>query len=120
MPLTVAEQFRILLEWSSSPQSLRSVAQATGLTPQALAKLLAGHAANPRLQTLRALCGYYGIALDYFDCATIADCQAYLYAARCNGSPLLSRIESDLQTLSPRGQRNVLVVLEWMQRATTP
>lgn len=44
--------------------SRREVAIATGLTENTIYTIEAGVAANPRLETLKAIADYYGISID--------------------------------------------------------
>lgn len=119
MSISVSEQIRLLLESAAGAEvNISQVAQATGISDQALANLLQGKSANPRLSTLLALCQHSGISLDYFACETEAACRAYLYHHQMQAaSPLLGEIENAAMHLSPKGQRNVLAIMEWMQRA---
>lgn len=120
-PFPVHKQLQILLEYGLPQRerpSLNELARATGMSGQACANLLQGKSDNPRLQTLQSLCEYFGVSLDYFTCASAAECRAYLYLYRLRAtSSLLTEIESAAERLSSRGQRNVLAVMEWMHLA---
>lgn len=111
------EQFRLLLETQRDPQgqpySLAAVAKAVGLSEQALAYLLDGRSQQPRLDTLRRLCRFFQISLDYFQCETAAACRAFL----AQQSPTLTAVAHESETLSSGGQHNVLSILEWLRRA---
>lgn len=117
--ISVSEQIRLLLELGTGADiNISQVAQATGISDQALANLLQGKSANPRLSTLLALCQHYGISLDYFACESEAACRAYLYHHQMQAaSPLIGAIENAAAHLSPKGQRNVLAIMEWMRLA---
>lgn len=111
------EQFRILIETVPSsdgrPYSLATIAKATELSEQSLVYLLEGRTQYPRLNTLRWLCRFYDISLDYFDCLTEADCRAFLIQrATQNASPIINEIDKQSNTLTPSGKRNVLRLLE--------
>lgn len=117
-PISAGEQIRLLLEAGAEADvSISQVAQATGISDQALANLLQGKSANPRLSTLLALCRHYGISLDYFACESETACRAYLYRHQMAASSLIGEIENAAAHLSPKGQRNVLAIMEWMRLA---
>lgn len=120
LQISVGEQVRLLLELRTEADvNISRIAQATGISDQALANLIQGKSVNPRLSTLLTLCQHYGISLDYFACETEAECRAYLYNHQMQiASPLICEIESAAAHLSPKGQRNVLAIIEWMQRAS--
>ena len=120
-PLSLQAQIRVLLDYGrpEHPEpSLSELAEATGLSDQTWANLLQGKSTNPRLNTLLALCQYFDVSLDYFACTSEDACRTYLYAHRLRDrSPHISDIEAAASRLSPRGQRNVLAMMEWMRRA---
>lgn len=119
-PISFQQQFQILLDQLRDPQgkpySLATLAQATGLSDQSLAYLLEGRSQFPRLDTLRALCRFYHISLDYFACETEADCHRYLLEQLAASSTLLNDIAVEAAALTPKGQRNVLTMLEWLRQ----
>ena len=116
-----SDQLRLLIDLhttgSERVPSVKALAQAMNISDQTLLNLLDGSAASPRLETARAICSYYGITLDYFDCETEAACRDYLARHQLRGSPLLQAIDEETAELSPRGKRNVLSLLEWVRRA---
>ncbi len=117
--MTISEQVRVLFSYNTAPRSIPNfteIAGATGISDQTLANLLQGKSTNPRLKTLLALCQYYGISLDYFECETVAACREYLYTHQFRrASSLLSEIAVEAGRLSAKGQRNVLTLMEWMR-----
>src|SRR5690606_10999217 len=79
-PISASDQIRLLLESAGEGDiNIRQLAKAIGISDQALANLLQGKSANPRLSTLLALCQHYGISLDYFACESETACREYLY-----------------------------------------
>ncbi|MEO8396274.1 MAG: XRE family transcriptional regulator [Chloroflexota bacterium] len=120
--LPFQRQFSILLETvrqpDGQPYSTAMIARATGLSEQSLLYLLDGRSVSPRLDTLRRLCHFYDISLDYFDCETEESCRAYLAKEVAGRSSALVRdIAQESETLTSSGQRKVLVILEWVRRA---
>ena len=96
--------------------SLHAIGQATGLSVQTLAKLLNGQTRDPRLDTLRRLCQFYGISLDYFAYETEAECQAYLNRRQLMTAPaLVQEIARQTQALSARSQDNLQIILRWLE-----
>jgi transcriptional regulator with XRE-family HTH domain len=119
-PLSFARQLALLrktlVDASGKPYSIPYIAQHTDITQQALQKLLGGQSENPRLNTLFALCRFYHISLDYFGCDTESACLAYLAQHRITNAPsLVHEIAQEANTLSPKGKRNILAVLEWLR-----
>ena len=118
--ITFQQQFQILIDRlrdpHGKPYSLGTLAQATALSDQSLAYLLEGRSQFPRLDTLRAICRFYHISLDYFACETEADCHRYLLAQLASSSSLLNDIAVEAAALTPKGQRNVLTMLEWLRQ----
>ena len=118
--LGTARQLALLFEHGvdtqGKPHTVGSAAAATGLSDQALANLLHGKTASPRLETARALCRLYGISLVYFDLETEDACRAYLLHHRQRLAPVvLQEIGALSDQLSPRGKRNILAILHWIQ-----
>ena len=122
MAMDVSAQIRLLLEHGLDSQgqshNLAEVAAATGIRYQTLANLINGKATNPRLKTLQALCGFYHLSLDYFACETEQACLDYLAHHRmCSASPFIHDLADEANKLTPRGQRNVLKIMTWMELA---
>ncbi len=120
--LSFARQLALLSEVQTAedghPPTIADIARATQLSEQTLLNLLHGRADNPRLETLRAICAFFGVPMDYFACETEAACRAYLYQQRLQtASPLVQQILHETTALSARGQRNILTALEWMSAA---
>lgn len=97
--------------------SVAEVARAIGVSHQALMNLVRGKSDNPRLDTVRGLCAFYNISLDYFDCPTEDACRHYLIEQR--QTALLREIALLSARLSPKGQRNVLALIEWVRVGKT-
>src|SRR5512145_486147 len=116
-PLTTTQQLHLLLSQviagQHQPCSLHEIAAATGLSVQTLAKLVNGQTRDPRLDTLRRLCQFYGISLDYFAGETTAACQAYLNQERLLTAPeVVQEIAHQTQHLSQRSQDNLHIILQ--------
>jgi transcriptional regulator with XRE-family HTH domain len=120
-PISFQTQFRILIDMLRDPQgkpySIATLAQAANVSDQSLLYLLDGRTQHPRLETVRALCRFYHISLDYFDCETEAACRVYLLEQISASSNLLHTIAVEATRLTPKGQRSVLAVLEWLRRS---
>lgn len=111
------EQFRILVETLTAPDGtpykLATIAQAVDVSEQSLAYLLDGRTQYPRLETLRRLCRFYDISLDYFSCETEPECRAFLvqHAAQ-RASPIVHQIDKESETLTPSAKSSVLRLLD--------
>ncbi|MBZ0275480.1 MAG: helix-turn-helix transcriptional regulator, partial [Anaerolineae bacterium] len=122
--ITTTQQLQLLLRsiltHRDQPCSLAEIARSTGLSVQALAKLANGQTCDPRLDTLRRLCRFYGISLDYFAGDTIAECQLYLRQQRIATAPaLIQEIMRQAKDMSARSQDNLQIILRWLE-ATQP
>jgi hypothetical protein len=120
--LPFSRQFALLLDRrrlaALPPSTPADTARATGIPLQTLLYLLDGTSSSPRLSTARALCVGFDISLDYFDCATEEECQRYLAQRWLRNAPEAARqLADEAQRLSPRGQHNILSILEWIRRA---
>ncbi len=120
--MSVAEQLQLLLHYftdaSEQPYSANQLAQMLDLSPQAVLNLLQGHSPNPRLDTVRRVCRFFGITLDYFDLESVQACEAYLRQhVIAGGTPTIQAIRSQSESLTPRAAANVMVLLSWAERA---
>jgi len=111
--LEFAAQFRILIHTVSgndgNPYPLAAIAKSTGISEQNLSNLLDGRTPNPRLDTLRRLCRFYEISLDYFDCDTEVDCLAFLEQRAAHAaSPIVFEINQESSVLGPSAKQEVL------------
>jgi transcriptional regulator with XRE-family HTH domain len=117
---TFAQQLRWLMTWAEQlggrALTLREIAQGAGLSVQALQNLLSATTPDPRFNTVRGLCQFFQVSLDYFGCSTEAEAQAYLAQRALTVGPLtLQSIAHQSQTLNPRAQENVLLILRWIE-----
>lgn len=118
--ISVTRQLQLLLSTvladDDRSYSLHEIAQATGLSVQTLAKLVNGQTHDPRLDTLRRLCQFYGISLDYFAGETEAECQLYLDRQQFVAAPaLVQEIAWQVKALSARSQDNLQIILHWLE-----
>ena len=121
--LPFSQQLEILMELRKSiekpPYTPADVARATGISLQTLLNLLDGKSSSPRLATARQLCDCFEITLDYFGCTTIEECQTYLMQHwLADASEPVRSIADAAGGISPRGQRNILSIIEWLRRST--
>jgi transcriptional regulator with XRE-family HTH domain len=107
-------QIRLLIDLlpsaSGHPYSPARIAAATGISDQTLLNLISGKSDNPRLDTLQKLCAFYGISLEYFECASEQRCTEYLAHRRLEASsPIAHEIAVAADALSPQGKEKALV-----------
>lgn len=118
-PLPVSRQIALLIDEGITVTGHRAsradVARAIGLSHQGLSNLINGKSAHPRLRTLQALCRLYGISLDYFAATTEDECRACLRPPRAGQPACIDAIATAADTLSPWGQRQVLVLMTWIR-----
>lgn len=117
LTMSTSEQITILIEegiiHTGEFATITEVAKEVGISHQGMMNLVQGKSNNPRLHTLQALCRLYGITLDYFACTTKEECQHYVIQHQ--RTPLLDEIAEQSAQLSPKGERNVLSLLEWIR-----
>lgn len=117
--ISFQEQFHILVDMlrdpHGKPYSMATLAKAANISDQSLSYLLEGRSQYPRLETLRGICRFFHISIDYFHCDTVSECRTYLLARLSESSTLLNDIASEAAALTQRGQRNVVTVLEWLR-----
>ncbi len=111
------DQLRILIDALPSPDgssyTLAAIAQATNLTEKSIRYMLSGRTQNPHLDTLRHLCRFYQISLDYFECNSEEECRAFLgQNAALHASDVVREIDQQAETLTPSAKNNVLRLLE--------
>lgn len=70
--------FEIMLDPDGRPYSLTELAKATDLTLNTVSRLKTGRITDPRLSTLIAICDFFGVGLDYFNCTSEAECYQVL------------------------------------------
>lgn len=121
--ISIACQMQLLLEHTAAPNkrpsTIATLARAMGLSQQTLQNILQGRIDNPRLDTLRVLCQFYGISLDYFDLPTEERCRHYLAAKQLtSAAPVMQHIQRETHDLTEQGQRNILSALEWINAAS--
>ena len=111
------EQLRILIDTLPSPEgnsyTVAAIAEATELTEKSIRNMLNGRTQNPHLDTLRDLCRFYHISLDYFECESEAECRTFLgQNAAQQASEVVREIGEQAETLTPSAKNNVLRLLE--------
>ena len=120
--LPLAEQLRILFESIRKPNgaayTLQEVSRATGISLPTFSQLRNGKSTNPQLNTLRALCRYFNIPLQYFDTRSAEECYAILAEGR-NGNDIegINYIAHMAASLSPDAQQDLLTIIQWARAA---
>lgn len=107
--LSAGEQIAILLKYGVDyvgvVPRLTEIQAATGIKPQILQSLIRGTNTNPRLNTVRTLCDFYGITLDYFMCETEEACRAFL--VKHQQATGIGAIADGVDHLTPTSQNNL-------------
>ncbi|MGB7339633.1 MAG: helix-turn-helix transcriptional regulator [Phototrophicaceae bacterium] len=122
MMMKISQQISLLIEHGrdncGQKLSLADVARVTGIRYQTLSNLINGSSSNPRLNTLRTLSKLYDTSLDYFDCENEDACLELLKRQIVDMSDNIQEIDLETSSLSGKGKRNVLAIMEWIRRAT--
>jgi transcriptional regulator with XRE-family HTH domain len=119
--MTFAKQIALLLRYfpdvDGQLYSANHLAHRLEMSPQAVLNLIQGDAPNPRLDTVRRLCRFFGIKLDYFGLETAKACESYLQCHLIQvATPTVRAIQTEVDELSPRAAANVLVLMSWAER----
>ena len=107
------EQLRILIQTLPAPDGnaydIPTIATATDLSAQSLLYMLDGRTNNPRLGSLRRICRFYNISLDYFECSSEEECRSFLAQNAVHlASPLVREIDQNAEALTPSDKSRVL------------
>lgn len=119
--VTFRQQLTLLIAHTVNAQgksySLVEVAEGSGLSLQGLHYLLEGRNDSPRMETSYRLCEFFGVSLDYFDCATENECLSYLATQGRETSPsVITEIDQEVHKLSDKGRRNVFSMITLLSR----
>jgi len=111
------EQLRILIQTIAAPDGnaydITAIAKATGLSAQSLLYMLDGRTNNPRLDSLRRICRFYNVALDYFECSSEEQCRSFLAQNAAHlASPLVREIDQKAEALKPPDKSRVLSLID--------
>lgn len=116
-PFPFREQLRILIQTlpadNGNVYDIHVIAKATGLSAQSLLYMLDGRTTNPRLDSLRRICRFYNISLDYFECSSEAQCRSFLAQNAAHlASPLIREIDQKAEALTPSDKSRVLRLID--------
>jgi transcriptional regulator with XRE-family HTH domain len=111
------EQLRLLIQTIPAPDGseydITAIANATGLSAQSLLYMLDGRTSNPRLDSLRNICWFYDISLDYFECSSEEECRSFLAQnAAQRASSLVHEIDQKAEALTPSDKSRVLRLID--------
>lgn len=116
-PFPFREQLRILIQTipasDGNAYGISIIAKVTGLSAQSLVYMLDGRTNNPRLDSLRRICRFYNISLDYFKCNSEEKCRGFLAQnAAYKASPLIREIDQKAEALTPSDKSRVLRLID--------
>lgn len=116
-PFPFREHLRILIQTLAAPDGnaydITTIASATDLSAQSLLYMLDGRTNNPRLDSLRRICRFYNISLDYFECSSEEECRSFLaHNAAHLASPLVREIDQNAEALTPSDKSRVLRLID--------
>lgn len=119
--LPLSEQLRILFEVvqhpDGRPYTMQEVSQQIDVSVAAISQMRTGRIQNPQLHTLRELCRFFGVPLRYFETRSAEECYAILAEKDGGDAPEISEIALRATQLSPRSQRDILRIIQWVQAA---
>lgn len=116
-PFPFREQLQILIQSIPAPTGgvydIPAIAKATGLSAQSLLYMLDGRTNNPRLDSLRSICRFYNISLDYFECRSEEACRSFLAQQAAHlASPLVHEIDQKSEALTQADKSRVLRLID--------
>lgn len=116
-PFLFRELLRILIQTIPAPDGnaydITAIAKATGLSAQSLLYMLDGRTNNPRLDSLRSICRFYNISLDYFECRSEEECRSFLAQnVALLASPLVREIAQEAEALTQPDKSRILRLID--------
>ncbi len=117
-PVPFRRQLALLIEYAEGAPTLTEVAEGVGMSLQGLYYLLDGRNDSPRYHTVRQICAFFGVPVDYFGCETESECLRMLLDARASQpKSVLRAIDRNVERLSDMGRRNLLTMIALLSRA---
>lgn len=130
MGITLAEQVNILFDTMTDPEgksyTMQQVSSVVNVSLAGLSRMRSGEITNPSITTLKQICKFFDISLDYFQCYSEEDCRAYLRQADSRivrkriedlPPPLNAQVFLRSMGLSDEAQRDLLAILKWVRAA---
>jgi transcriptional regulator with XRE-family HTH domain len=119
--LPVAEQLQILFDEVKHPAgrayTMQEVSETIDVSLATLSQLRTGKIKNPQLHTLREICRFFHVPLRYFETRSIEECYAILAGDQVEALSPINEIAFRATHLSPKSQRDVLTIIQWVQAA---
>lgn len=120
--LPVSEQLRILFEEirhpSGRPYTMQEVSAVIDVSLATLSQLRTGKVRNPQLHTLREICRFFEVPLRYFETRSTEECYSVLAQDnQTEATAPINEIAFRATRLSPKSQRDVLTIIQWVQAA---
>lgn len=119
---SVADLVNLLFEVIRRPDGKRyteqQVSEKTGIYDKTINAIRTGKTSNPGIITIRKLSNFFEVPLNYFNATSLAECYGILEQKRDNDnipSSPFNEIALRSMHLSERTQRDVLLILEWVQ-----
>jgi transcriptional regulator with XRE-family HTH domain len=120
-PLTLKEQINFLFDTITHPDgrpyTLFEVAEHLNISTATINQLRTGRIKNPTLPTLKQLCQFFGVPLNFFDCQTYDACYEVVAQTRLPEAPEAAEIAFRASRLSPKSQERLLQALSWIEEA---
>lgn len=96
---------------------MQEVNAAIDVSLATLSQLRTGKIKNPQLHTLREICRFFHIPLRYFETRSAEECYAVLAGGQAEAISPINEIAFRATHLSPKSQRDVLTIIQWVQAA---
>jgi transcriptional regulator with XRE-family HTH domain len=99
------------------PYTTQEVADKLSISPATINQMRTGRSRNPTLPTLREVCRFFDISMDFFQCRSYDECYALLTEDRTQDSPQAAEIAFRASVLSPKSQEDILRIITWVEAA---
>jgi transcriptional regulator with XRE-family HTH domain len=94
----------------------RDVAQATGMSQSTLSAIRRGIIQNPRIDSIKALCRFFQVKLDYFDSSSVAEALEHMAAGRTE-APHDMKLAMRLNRLTDDARRDLDRIIDYVMHA---
>lgn len=113
--VTLARMVDLLFSYAASQGvevAYEDISRSTGIAWNNVRKIRLGENTNPSLRTIQAIADYFGINLDYFNCKTEEECQAYLSGlVQAEAEDALVKMREAVESGKSLGEREALQAL---------
>jgi len=121
-PLPLKDLINFLFEHVKHPEGrpyiTQEVADQVRISHATINQLRTGRNKNPTVPTLQEIARFFGVPLNFFDCATFDECYAVLAGQRPEDLPgTIAEIAFRASGLTAKSQEDILKIITWVEAA---